>query len=41
MLCKVSFRPSGLKQAVVAEDLRSLVRKGRHIFNDIVLILEY
>ena len=28
MLCLVSFRPSGLKKAVVAEDFLSLVRKG-------------
>ena len=32
MLCLVSFRLSGLKKAVVAEDFLSLVRKGGHIF---------
>ena len=39
MLCLVSFRLSGLKKAVVAEDFLSLVRKGGHIFNDILQIL--
>ena len=37
MLCKVCFR-HGMKKAVVAENLESLVKKGRHIFNEIVLI---
>ena len=27
-----------MKKAVVAENLESLVKKGRHIFNEIVLI---
>ena len=31
----LSFRLSGLKKAVVAEDFLSLVRKGGHIFNDL------
>ena len=35
MLCKVSYR-HGPKKAVVAENLKSLIDKGRHIFIDIV-----
>ena len=35
MLCKVSYCHT-LKRAVVAENLESLINKGRHIFNDIV-----
>ena len=35
MLCKVSYR-HGPKKAVVAENLESLIDKGRHIFYDIV-----
>ena len=36
MLCETSFCLSGLKKALVAEDFLSLVRKGGHIFNDIL-----
>lgn len=34
MFCKVKYR--GVKKAVIADDLKSLVNKGRHIFTDIM-----